>query len=192
MVESIYKQKDFATECTALADEVHRALQEHAVIEHKKFGKMLAYEIDGSGSFYLIDDANVPSLLSLPYLGALGPEDQTLYQNTRRFLLSYGDNPYYAKGTVAEGISGPHAGKDNIWPMSVIIRAMTSDQDEEISASLKTLKATHAGTGFMHESFYKDDATKFTRRWFAWANTLFGEFIIKLADEKPHLLSKLA
>ncbi|SFQ81120.1 glycoside hydrolase family 125 protein [Hymenobacter arizonensis] len=190
MTAALFQQMDFAAECTALADEVHAALKEHAVIEHKKFGRMLAYEIDGSGSFYLIDDANVPSLLSLPYLGAIGPEDEEIYQNTRRFLLSHGDNPYYAKGTVAEGISGPHAGKDNIWPMSVIMRALTSNRDEDILNSLKTLKATHAGTGFMHESFNKDDASKFTRKWFAWANTLFGEFIVKIADEKPYLLSR--
>ena len=192
MVTSLYQQPAFAAECTALADEVHEALKTHAVIEHKKFGPMLAYEVDGAGSFYLIDDANVPSLLSLPYLGAIGPDDAALFQNTRRFLLSPGDNPYYAKGKVAEGISGPHVGKDNIWPMSIIIRALTSTDEAEILASLKMLKTTHAGTGFMHEFFYKDDASSFTRKWFAWANTLFGEFIIKLADEKPHLLGKLA
>ena len=106
--------------------------------------------------------------------------------------FSYGDNPYYAKARVPDSISGPHAGQENIWPMSVIIRAMTSNRDEDILASLKTLKATHAGTGFMHESFNKDDASQFTRKWFAWANTLFGEFLVRVADEKPQLLSKLA
>jgi meiotically up-regulated gene 157 (Mug157) protein len=45
------------------------------------------------------------------------------------------------------------------------------------------LKATHAGTGFMHESFHKNDASNFSRKWFAWANTLFGELIVKLYDE---------
>ena len=190
IANALYKQADFAANSTALADEVHAALRANAVIEHKKFGKMLAYEIDGSGSFYLIDDANVPSLLSLPYLGAIGPEDEILYQNTRWFLLSYSDNPYHAKGTVAEGISGPHAGADNIWPISVIMRRMTSSQDADILSSLHTLKATHAGTGFMHESFNKDDASQFTRKWFAWANTLFGEFILKVAAEKPQLISR--
>lgn len=191
MATVIFKQTDFAAECTQLADEVYAALKANAIIEHKKFGKMLAYEIDGFGSFYAIDDANVPSLLSLPYLDAIGADEQQLYQNTRKFLLSHGDNPYYARGKVAEGVSGPHAGKDNIWPMSIIIRAMTSHQEEEILTSIKLLKATHANTGFMHESFHKDDANNFTRKWFAWANTLFGEFIVKTADEKPHLLSKL-
>ncbi|TCC88762.1 glycoside hydrolase family 125 protein [Pedobacter frigiditerrae] len=185
----IFNNTEFANECTSLASEVNKALSDHAIVDHKKFGKMLAYEVDGYGSSYLADDANVPSLLSLPYLGAISKVNQKLYQNTRKFLLSYGDNPYYAKGKIAQGISGPHAGKDNIWPMSIIIRGMTSDKEDEIIDSLKMLKATHAGTGFMHESFYKDNANSFTRKWFAWANTLFGEFIIKIAEERPHLLS---
>ncbi|MBC7887857.1 MAG: glycoside hydrolase family 125 protein [Ferruginibacter sp.] len=188
LVKTFYQEKEFAAECESLAAEIDQALKEHATIDHKKFGKMLAYEIDGYGSFYLIDDSNVPSLLSLPYLGAINAADQILYQNTRKFLLSYGDNPYYVKGKIAEGISGPHAGRDNIWPMGIIMRAMTSDNEQDITHSLKLLKATHANTGFMHESFNKDNATKFTRKWFAWANTLFGEFIIKIVNEKPHLL----
>lgn len=188
MSEVILENKEFTIECTHLANEVSAALKEHAVVEHKKFGKILAYEVDGYGSSYLADDANVPSLLSLPYLGAINKADQKLYQNTRKFLLSYGDNPYYAKGKIAEGISGPHAGKDNIWPMSIIIRGMTSNNEIEIAESLRMLKASHAGTGFMHESFYKDNANSFTRKWFAWANTLFGEFIIKIEEERPHLL----
>jgi len=188
MADALFNDKTFAAECTALANEVHEALEAYAVINHKKFGKMLAYEIDGYGSFYTADDANVPSLLSLPYLNGIASKDRKLYRNTRKFLLSYGDNPYYTKGKVAEGISGPHAGKDNIWPMSIITQAMTSNDEKEIAGCIQTLKATHARTGFMHESFHKDDANKFTRKWFAWANTLFGEFIIKVLDERPHLL----
>jgi hypothetical protein len=189
LVNAFYHDKDFLAECTNLANEVDLALKKYATVDHKVFGEMLAYEIDGYGSYYLIDDSNVPSLLSLPYLNAITPENQQHYQNTRKFLLSYGDNPYYVKGIVAEGISGPHAGRDNIWPMGIIMRAMTSDKEQDIINSLKLLKATHANTGFMHESFNKDDANNFTRKWFAWANTLFGEFIIKVMNEKPHLLT---
>jgi meiotically up-regulated gene 157 (Mug157) protein len=188
MATALYNDQPFADECTALASEVHQAVMEHGVITHAKFGRMFAYEIDGFGGCYVADDANVPSLLSLPYLKALQPQDLAIYQNTRSFLLSYGDNPYYVRGKAAEGISGPHAGRDNIWPMAIIIRAITSMADVDILQSLGTLKATHAGTGFMHESFNKDDAHHFTRKWFAWANTLYGEFIIKVLDEKPHLI----
>ena len=188
MATAVLQNKVFADECNSLADEVEKALNEYAVVEHKKGRRILAYEIDGYGAHYLIDDSNIPSLVSLPYLGAISTKDP-LYKATRKFLLTAGNHPYYAKGKAAEGTTGPHAGKDNIWPMGIIIRAMTSDDDNEIKNCLSMLKATHAGTGFMHESFYKDDATHFSRKWFAWANTLFGEMILKLMDEKPHLLS---
>jgi hypothetical protein len=133
-----------------------------------------------------MDDANVPSLMSLAYLGIHQPGDE-IYQNTRKFLLSE-NNPYFLKGKAAEGQASPHTGKENIWPMGIILRAMTSTDDREIVNCLRMLKTTHAGKGFMHESFHKDNASKFSRSWFAWANTLFGEMIIKIYDERKSLL----
>ena len=177
----------FATECTALADEVNNAIQQYGIVNNQANQKVFAYEVDGFGSVYFADDANVPSLLSLPYIGAV-KRDDPVYVNTRKYLLSEKTNPYYTKGKAGEGIASPHINKDMIWPMAIILRAMTSTDEKEILDSLKILKATHAGTGFMHESFYKDDATKYTRDWFAWANTLFGELIIKVAEENPRLL----
>lgn len=188
IVKTVLNEKDFAHECLNLATEIEKALKEYAVVEHKKAGKILAYEIDGFGAHYLIDDSNIPSLVSLPYLQAISVTDP-LYKNTRKFLLTLGNHPYYVKGVVAEGTSGPHAGRDMIWPMGIIIRAMTSSNDEEIKKCLAMLKASHAGSGFMHEAFHKDNATKFSRKWFAWANTLFGEFMLKLIEEKPYLLA---
>uniref|UniRef100_UPI0018E05606 glycoside hydrolase family 125 protein n=1 Tax=Pedobacter psychrophilus TaxID=1826909 RepID=UPI0018E05606 len=184
----ILNEKEFSIECLALAIEVENALKEYAIINHHKAGKILAYEIDGYGAQYLIDDSNIPSLISLPYLESISTKDP-LYKRTRKFLFDSNNHPYYAVGKVAEGTTGPHVGKDMIWPMGIIIRAMTSDNDDEIKKCLAMLKASHAGTGFMHEAFYKDDATGFTRKWFAWANTLFGEMIIKIMDEKPYLLT---
>ena len=180
--------KDIATAdaCEALANEVDQALQQYATAQHPVFGKVLAYEVDGFGNQSFMDDANVPSLLALPYLDALSVNDP-LYQNTRRMVLS-DTNPYFFKGRVAEGIGGPHVGLNYIWPMSIIIRALTSTDKAEIAQCLNWLKTTHAGTGFMHESFNKDDATDFTRKWFAWANTLFGELIIKTHKLYPELL----
>jgi meiotically up-regulated gene 157 (Mug157) protein len=137
----------------------------------------------------MMDDANVPSLLSLPYLGAIEPNNP-LYLNTRKLVLSE-NNPFFYKGKAGEGIGGPHTGADTIWPMSIILRAITSVDDKEITHCVRNLMQTHAGTGFMHESFHKDDATKFTRKWFAWANTLFGELIYKLHQEKPALLKQI-
>ena len=181
-------RNDLSSECTSLADEVETALHKYAVYDHPKYGKIYAYEVDGFGNHLLMDDANAPSLLSLGYLDPSELKDP-IYQNTRRFVLS-GDNPYFFKGKVAEGIGGPHIGYDMVWPMSIIMRAMTSTDDSEIRQCIEMLERTDAGTGFMHESFHKDNPQKYTRPWFAWANTLFGELILKLVDEgKTDLLN---
>lgn len=178
-----------AAESKALADEVERALAQFGKGNHPEFGDILAYEADGFGNTLFMDDANIPSLLALPYLGAMNTDDP-IYQKTRKFLLS-DYNPWFFKGTYAEGIGGPHVGSDMIWPMSIIMRAMTSQDPKEISDCLKTLLATHGATGFMHESFHKDDPKQYTRDWFAWANTLFGELIYKTYRERPELLASI-
>ena len=176
-----------AADCTALADEVSTALKQYAVVDHPKYGKIYAYEVDGFGNCFLMDDANVPSLLALPYLGDVDVNDP-IYQNTRRFVWS-DDNPYFFRGKAGEGIGGPHVGYNMAWPMSIMMRAFTSTDDAEIAECLRMLQRTDAGTGFIHESFNVDDANQFTREWFAWQNTLFGELIIKLVDEgKTELL----
>ncbi len=179
--ESVTDEIAFANECRQLADEVEKAVNKYGIVEHPKYGKIYAFEVDGFGNSYLMDDANVPSLLALPYLGSVDKSSK-IYQNTRKYVLS-NDNPYFFKGKTAEGIGGPHVGYDMIWPMSIVMRAITSDDDTEIRYCIKTLRNTDAGTGFMHESFHKDNPEKFTRSWFAWANTLFGELILKLEKE---------
>ena len=186
MLEKIHKDTRIAAECTQLAAEVEQALNQYAIVQHPRFGKIYAYEINGYGSYNLMDDANVPSLLSLPYLDAM-PVTDPIYQNTRKFLLS-DENPFFYSGKAGEGIGGPHAGIDMIWPLSVIIRALTSRDDAEIRKCIRILQQTHGGKGFMHEAFHKDDAAKFTRAWFAWANTIFGELLYRTLREKPSLL----
>ncbi len=188
MVDTEFNDTAFAQESRALAAEVREALNTFAIAPHPHHGKIYAYETDGYGDLLFMDDANVPSLLSLPYLGVCKPDDP-LYRSTRSFVLSL-DNPYFFRGKAGEGIGGPHVGLDMIWPISIIMRAMTSDDEKEIVHCLAMLKATHAGTGFMHESFNKEDAARFTRSWFAWANTLFGELIVKLHNERNHILTK--
>ena len=187
MVKQIFKDDALANELTALANEVDKALQQHAVINHPQYGKIYAYEVNGFGSFNLMDDANVPSLLSLPYLNAVKNTDP-VYINTRKLLLS-ANNPFFFKGKAAEGIGGPHAGMNMIWPLSIIMRGLTSKDDAEIKHCIDMLRKTHGGTGFMHESFQKDDANNFTRKWFAWANTIFGELLWEVYQTKPHLLA---
>jgi meiotically up-regulated gene 157 (Mug157) protein len=186
MVKAIVKDNALATELLALATEVEKALQEHAVVTHKVYGKIYAFEVNGMGSYNLMDDANIPSLLAMPYLGAVKTTDP-VYINTRKFVFST-DNPFHFKGKAADGIGGPHAGKDMIWPMSIIMKGLTSSDDTEIKNCIETLRLTHGGTGFMHESFHKDDPKNFTRKWFAWANTLFGEFLWKTYQERPDLI----
>ena len=182
--------KVLAHECTQLADEVEEALKKYATYNHPQYGTIYAFEVDGFGNHLLMDDANVPSLLAMAYLGDVEMNDP-IYQNTRRFVWSE-NNPYFFKGKAGEGIGGPHIGYDMIWPMSIMMKAFTSQNDEEIKWCIKSLMDTDAGTGFMHESFHKDNPAKFTRAWFAWQNTLFGELILKLVNEgKVGLLNEL-
>ncbi len=186
LLNKVKNNKKLAADCLQLATEVDKAIQQYGIVHHEKFGKIYAYEVNGHGSFNLMDDANVPSLLSLPYLGYLNSEDP-IYQNTRKFVLS-SSNPFFYKGIKGEGIGGPHAGANMIWPLSIIMRALTSKSKEEVTFCLKMLKNTHANTGFMHESFHKDDANNFTRKWFAWANTLYGELVQHTLATYPSIL----
>lgn len=186
ILRKVKNNTTLASEMEALANEVEAAVKQYGIIDHPTHGRVYAFEVDGFGSYLMMDDANVPSLLALPYLGAVDVNDE-VYQRTRNFILS-DKNPFFFKGKFAEGIGGPHIGRDMIWPMSIIMRANTSNNDEEIRQCVQTLKKTHGGTGFMHESFHKDDPKKFTRHWFAWTNTLFGELMWKLYKEKPELL----
>ena len=186
----VTKNTAFASQCNALATEVQTAIDKYAIVDHLNYGKIYAFEVDGFGNRLFMDDANVPNLLGLPYLGCVDGND-SVYLNTRKFVWS-ADNPYFFKGKAAEGIGGPHIGYDMIWPMSLIIKAMTSNNDTEIKYCIKTLCDTDGNLGFMHESFNKDDPEKFTRSWFAWANTLFGELILKLINEgKINLLNNI-
>ncbi|HEY5462310.1 MAG TPA: glycoside hydrolase family 125 protein [Hanamia sp.] len=188
MSSKILKDEAFAEECNALANEVDEALKKYAIAHHVQSGEIYAYEADGFGNQLFMDDSNVPSLFSMPYLDEAAVKDP-VYQNTRRFILS-DKNPYFFKGKYAEGSGSPHTLDDMIWPMSIILRIITSTDDTEIKSCLRMLKNTNANTGFMHESFNKDNPEKFTRKWFAWANTLFGEMILKIYHERPYLLSK--
>ncbi|MAW98648.1 MAG: metal-independent alpha-mannosidase [Sphingomonas sp.] len=176
-----------AREAEALAQEVEGALRDYALIPDGKGGQVWAYEIDGMGNWVFMDDANVPSLSGLALLGVVDKDD-ALFRRTAD--LAWSDrNPYFFAGKAAEGIGGPHIGLDMIWPMSIITHAMNASDDATIRQCLHWLKTTHAGTGFMHESFNKDDPANFTRSWFAWANALFGQLIVQLADTRPDILA---
>jgi uncharacterized protein len=176
-------------DASALAVEVKAALDKYAVAQHPEYGKIIPYETDGYYNYNFMDDANVPSLLGMPYLGTIDKDDP-LYINTRSFILGR-SNPYYFSGTKGHGVGSPHTGTDRIWPIAITMKALTASADEDIVESLTMLKATHAGTGFMHESFMKDDPAQFSRKWFAWANTLFGELVLNTYMTKPELLKEV-
>ena len=186
MAADVLHDGAFATECAALADEIARALRLYGRMTTPR-GSVWAYEVDGYGNQLFMDDANAPGLLSLPYLGACAAADP-LYQRTRARAWS-ADNPYFFKGRAGEGIGGPHEGLRMIWPMSILFKAITSTSAGEIRQCLRWLKTTHAGTGFMHEAFDQDDPHHFTRPWFAWANSLYGELVLTLLQQRPALLT---
>ena len=187
LLNQVYRDSESAGQCEALADEVERALRDQAVVIHEKHGRILPYEIDGYGNYYCMDDGAVPSLLSLPYFDVVSP-GSALYLNTRRFILS-DSNPYYCSGKAASGPGGPRVGRDMIWPLALLAQGLTSTDDQEVRQCLLTLQKTHAGTGFMHQAFHKDEPGKFIRPWFPAANTLFGELVLKSYRERPHVLN---
>ena len=168
-------------EAASLGREIAAGVESFAKVNDPQAGEIYAYEVDGLGHANLMDDANVPSLLSLPYLEVCSREDP-LYLRTRAFVLSR-RNPYYQEGTWAKGVGSPHTPQGYIWPIALCVQAMTSPDDAEVAQILHTLMNTHAGTGFMHESFDPDTPEKFTRSWFAWANSMFGELLYRLYEE---------
>lgn len=181
MANEGYEDTKLESECRSLAYDIDEAIKEHGVYEHEKFGKMFVYETDGKGNMLLMDDANSPSLLAAPYIGYV-KKDDPVYLNTRKFILS-ANNPWYFEGTAAKGVGSPHTGANRIWHIALTMQALTSDDEAEINECLTMLADTDAGTHLMHESFDKDDATEFSRPWFAWANSLFAELLIRLADK---------
>ena len=173
---------ELAKQCRELAEEIQEGIEVYGVVEHPKYGRIYAYETDGFGNHVLMDDANSPSLLAMPYLGYCEKEDR-LYRNTRNFILSP-DNPYYYEGEQAKGVGSPHTPAGYVWHIGIVMQALTSDDREEILECLDMLARTHAGTNYMHESFDPDAPGEYTRPWFAWANTLFAELLDRLMEER--------
>eukprot|EP00927_Polykrikos_kofoidii_P054211 TRINITY_DN48666_c0_g1_i1.p1 TRINITY_DN48666_c0_g1~~TRINITY_DN48666_c0_g1_i1.p1 ORF type:complete len:514 (-),score=53.67 TRINITY_DN48666_c0_g1_i1:73-1551(-) len=188
LVSKLLDQPNLASQVTSLSGEIADAVWKHGVFSHPvSKGRVFAYEVDGMGNAYFADDANVPSLLSLPFLGFLS-EANPIYLETRTMLLSTQTNPWFFSGTAPAGIGGPHVGVGYVWPMSLIVQALTSINDTRTAELLDELVLSSAGTGLMHESYWLDNVTQFTRPWFGWANSLLAELILKLSKEKPSLL----
>lgn len=178
MARDILHDDDLASTASTLANEIEEGIETYGKVDHPEFGLMYAYEVDGFGNSMLMDDANVPSLLALPYLGYCQPDDP-VYLNTRRFILSAG-NPYFYEGSWAQGIGSPHTPERYIWHMALAIQGMTTSNEAEKKRILTLLKTTDAGTNLMHEGFHVDDPEQYTRPWFSWVNALASEFFLSL------------
>jgi len=177
-----------ANDAVALAEEVDAALRQYARMRLPDGREVIPFEVDGFGNTIFMDDANVPSLSSLAYLGCFEASDP-LWRRTAEAAWSE-NNPYWSRGKVVEGIGGPHVGLGQVWPMSLVMRALSSSDDATIRQCLRMIRDSDGGTGFIHEAVDDDNPAKFTREWFAWANGLFGELIVHLADTRPNLLAE--
>jgi len=177
-----------AADAAGLAAEVARATAGHGRMRLADGQEVWAYEVDGFGNAIFMDDANVPSLTGLAMLGCV-PADDPLWRRTAAAAWSE-RNPWFARGRAGEGIGGPHVGARQIWPMSAIVRAMSSDDPAVIRAMLRQLRDTDGGAGLIHEAHDADDPARFTRHWFAWANGLFGQLIVHLHRTRPAILKE--
>lgn len=178
ILEDNGREKELAENFTALADEIRGGIEKYGIMTDDDGSRYYTFETDGLGNYLFMDDANSPSLLSLPYFGYCAKDD-ALYLNTRKRILSK-KNPYYYEGTAATGIGSPHTPDNYIWHIGLIMQALTSTDRAEQMKCIDMIAATDAGTGFMHESFNKDRPEEFTRSWFAWANSLFAQMIEEL------------
>ena len=181
IANDVYQDAKLAKEAERLAEEIEAGIEKYGITDTEEFGRVYAYETDGMGHFTMMDDANVPSLLSIPYLGYRQRGD-IVTENTRRFVLSK-QNPFYFEGKYAQGIGSPHTPVGYIWHIALAMQALTSTDHEEILSLLDMLAETTAGTDYMHESFDPDDPDQYTRSWFAWANTLFAELLEDLMEQ---------
>ena len=178
--KTIYHDNCLYEKAATLRDEIEAGIQRYGRCDLKEHGTIYAYETDGLGNYHFMDDANVPSLLSIPWLGYLDKEDP-IYKRTRAFLLSE-NNPYYYKGKKAKGIGSPHTPTDYIWHISLTMQGLTAADQEEKETLLQMLLDTDGDTGYMHEGFHADDPNQYTRSWFAWANSLFALFVMEIRN----------
>ncbi|MBF2685765.1 glycoside hydrolase family 125 protein [Listeria welshimeri] len=180
IIETFYpSEKETVKQAVTLKNDIQLGIEKFGTYNHPTFGEIFAFEVDGLGNQLLMDDANVPSLLSMPIINYLEKESP-IYQNTRKFILSK-SNPYYFEGELAKGIGSPHTPVGYIWPIGLAIQGLTASDESEKFAILQMLLETDAGTGLMHESFHPDHPEDFTREWFSWANMMFCELVLDVA-----------
>ncbi|WP_127538026.1 glycoside hydrolase family 125 protein [Paenibacillus illinoisensis] len=173
----VFRDEQLVSKMARLEEEIRHGISLYGIYNHPVYGRIYAYETDGYGNHCLMDDAGTPGLMSIPYL-EYAPVEDTVYQNTRRFILSK-ENPFYYEGQAAKGIGSPHTPPGYIWHMALSMQGLTADNDEGMLEMIELLEKTDAGTGFMHEGFHADDPDTFTRPWFAWSNSLFSQLVYR-------------
>lgn len=176
IAETVLGDKALCQRAGKLRTQIYEGIERCGITRTEAFGDVYAYETDGYGQYLLMDDANVPSLLSMDYLGYEG-RDKTVAENTRKLILSE-MNPYYYAGEKAKGIGSPHTPVRYIWHISLAMEGLTAKTREEKKEILEILKSTDGGKGLMHEGFHVDDPTSYTREWFSWANAMFSELVL--------------
>ncbi len=181
--DTIWADEDMQTRVQRLKSQILAGILRYGIREAEPYGRIWAYEVDGLGNALLMDDANVPSLLALPYLNFCAV-DHPIYRNTRRWLLS-AENPYYYEGKMLSGVGSPHTPTHYAWPLAVIMQAMTEPLPRTAWDVAMKLANADGGTGLMHESVDVDDPARYTRPWFAWANSMFAELILRALGFDP-------
>ena len=174
-------KQELINDASMLRANIKKGIETFGIVKHDQFGEMYAYEVDGCGKHLLMDDANVPSLLSIPYIGYV-PKSEEIAENTRRFILS-GSNPWWFKGSKASGIGSPHTGKNRVWHMAMLMEGLT---DHQLAKAIVKQIVSHGG---IHESIDPNAPHRYTRKWFGWANALFAELVInawsKMSSSSP-------
>ncbi|KAJ1893001.1 hypothetical protein LPJ66_006015 [Kickxella alabastrina] len=187
MLDAIGAYPETSEVAKALSDKIRKGIIEHGTTIHPKYGRVFVYETDGYSSKLVMDDANGPSLLSLPYIGFVTASDP-VYQSTRKMILSADDNPWYFTGPYIHGIGSPHTGLQKVWPMAIAMRGLTSNDRAEVKECLDQLLATTSGLGLMHESVDVSKPADYTRSWFAWCNSLASQFVISAIFKFPGII----
>ena len=175
LAKDVWRDNRTAVDAWGLSTEIQRGIEQNGTLNLAPFGRIYAYEVDGRGHVNAMDDANVPSLLSIPYFGYL-PKENSLYVATRKFALS-DRNPYFFRGTYAEGVGSPHTPHGYVWPLALCVQALTSDDPEEIEKVFGYIAVADVGDHRLHESFDANWPESFTRDDFAWPNALYAELV---------------
>ncbi|KAJ1809869.1 hypothetical protein LPJ56_004468 [Coemansia sp. RSA 2599] len=187
MLDSIGVYAELSGIAKTLSEEIRKGVFEHGTMLHPKYGRVFVYETDGYGSALVMDDANGPSLLGLPYMGFIAQNDP-VYQSTRKMILSVEDNPWYFTGNYIHGIGSPHTGFQKVWPMAVAMRGLTSSDQVEVKECLDQLLATTSSLGLMHESVHVYRTLDYSRSWFAWCNSLASQFVVDAITRFPGII----